>query len=205
MWIQPHFQILDDFSPSNKNPFCRLHFHNVTFFGRGHATVNHAVLVGRRVTNSFEFQAVLALLLLPNHPQLDCRVSVLVFFCPAYITILVNPFNSWMDFQDHLLQSLGPTISASNQLNTPACSFLVADKRLNKRVFPSVCPLVHRSVGPSVGWSVGPLVSTSQKVGKRAFRPLPTRPRLVLAVYPALFLQQAHDIQCGFQTLICKR
>ena len=57
-------------------------------------------------------------------------------------------------------------------------SFLVADKRLYKRLCPSV--------RPSVRWSVGPSVSTSRKVGKRAFPPLPTRPRLVLAVYPAL-------------------
>ena len=41
-------------------------------------------------------------------------------------------------------------------------------------------------VRPSVCPSVGPSVSTSQKVGKRAYPPLPTRPQLV-AVYPALF------------------
>ena len=34
--------------------------------------------------------------------------------------------------------------------------------------------------------SVGPSVDTSRKVGKRAFPPLPTRPQLVWAVYPAL-------------------
>ena len=51
-------------------------------------------------------------------------------------------------------------------------TFLVADERLYKRLCPSV----------------GPLVSTSRKVEKPAFPPLPTRPRLILAVYPALFL-----------------
>ena len=54
-------------------------------------------------------------------------------------------------------------------------------------IHSSVGPSVRRSVGPSVRRSVGPSVSTSRKVGKRAFPPLPTRPRLVLAVYPALF------------------
>ena len=49
------------------------------------------------------------------------------------------------------------------------CVFVVAD---------TLCPLVR--------WSVGPSVSTSQKVGKRAYPPLPTRPQL-MAVYPALF------------------
>ena len=48
--------------------------------------------------------------------------------------------------------------------------FLVADKRLYKRLCLSVRPLVRRSVGP--WWS-------SLKVWKRAFPPLPTRPRLV--------------------------
>ena len=61
-------------------------------------------------------------------------------------------------------------------------SFLVADKRLYKRLCPSVRP----SVGWLVGWLVGPWWS-SWKVWKRAFPPLPTRPRLVLAMYPALF------------------
>ena len=56
--------------------------------------------------------------------------------------------------------------------------FLVADKRLYKRLCPSV--------RPSVGWSVGPWTRV-EKWGKHAFPPLPTRPRLVLAVYPALF------------------
>ena len=53
--------------------------------------------------------------------------------------------------------------------------FLVADTQLYKRL----CLSVGTSVGP--WWS-------SWKVWKRAFRPLPTRPQLVLAVYPALFL-----------------
>ena len=58
-----------------------------------------------------------------------------------------------------------------------AFHFLVADEQLYKRLCPSV--------RPSVRPSVGPLVSTSRKVEKPAFPPLPTRPQL-MAVYPAL-------------------
>ena len=36
--------------------------------------------------------------------------------------------------------------------------FLVGDKRLYKRLCPSVRPSVRWSVGPLVRWSVGPLV-----------------------------------------------
>ena len=48
---------------------------------------------------------------------------------------------------------------------------------------------VHRTLHSalSVRPSVGRSVSMSRKVWKRAFPPLPTRPQLVLAVYPALF------------------
>ena len=53
-------------------------------------------------------------------------------------------------------------------------AFLVADTQLYERLCPSV------------GRSVGPLVSTSRKVEKRAYPPLPNRPQL-MAVYPALF------------------
>ena len=53
--------------------------------------------------------------------------------------------------------------------------FLVADTQLYKRLRPSVRPLVRPG-------------SSSWKVGKPTFPPLPTRPQLVLAVYPALFL-----------------
>ena len=42
--------------------------------------------------------------------------------------------------------------------------------------------LVRRSVGPSVRRG-----DRVEKLRKRAFPPPPTRPRLVLAVYPALF------------------
>ena len=55
------------------------------------------------------------------------------------------------------------------------------------------------SVGWLVGWSVGRSVGpsrSSRKVGKHAFPPLPTRPRLVLAVYPALFFL------CFFSSLL---
>ena len=51
--------------------------------------------------------------------------------------------------------------------------FLVADKQLLKAL--SVCQFIHRSV------------STSRKVEKHEFPSLPTRPQLVLAVYPTLF------------------
>ena len=47
-------------------------------FSRGHATLHLAVSVGRSVHNIFEFRAVFALLLLPNRPRLNCRVSGLV-------------------------------------------------------------------------------------------------------------------------------
>ena len=51
-------------------------------FSRGHATLHLAVSVRpsvrRSVRNIFELRAVFALLLLPNRPRLDCRVSGLV-------------------------------------------------------------------------------------------------------------------------------
>ena len=53
----------------------------------------------------------------------------------------------------------------------------------------SIRGFVRPSVGPLVRWSVGPSRS-SRKVGKHAFPPLPTRPRLVLAVYPALLMKK---------------
>ena len=42
------------------------------------ATLHLAVSVGRSVRHISEFRAVFALLLLPNRPRLDCRVSGLV-------------------------------------------------------------------------------------------------------------------------------
>ena len=39
--------------------------------------------VGRSVRNIFEFRAVFALLLPPNRPRLDCRVSGLVDYLPC--------------------------------------------------------------------------------------------------------------------------
>ena len=48
------------------------------FFSRGHATLHLAVLVRRSVCNIFEWRAVFVLLLLPNRPRQDCRVSGLV-------------------------------------------------------------------------------------------------------------------------------
>ena len=54
-------------------------------FSRGHATLHLAVsFVCRSVGHIFEFRAVFALLLLPNRPRLDCRVSVLVFSIIIY-------------------------------------------------------------------------------------------------------------------------
>ena len=50
-----------------------------------------------------------------------------------------------------------------------------------------------------VGWLVSPSRS-SQKVGKHAFPPLPTRPRLELAVYPALL---SFDRTCKWETVFC--
>ena len=47
-------------------------------FSRGHATLHLAVSVGPSVRHIFELRAVFALLLLPNRPRLDCRVSSLV-------------------------------------------------------------------------------------------------------------------------------
>ena len=55
----------------------------LVIFSRGHATLHLAVSVGMSVGPSVrhisEFQVVFALLLLPNHPRLDCRVSGLVY------------------------------------------------------------------------------------------------------------------------------
>ena len=86
-------------------PFPSIYFGNAVqcIFSRGHATLHLAVSVGRSVGRSvrpsvrhiFEFRAFLALLLLPNRPRLDCRVSGIVFF-PNPIQIksvfVVGPF-----------------------------------------------------------------------------------------------------------------
>ena len=50
----------------------------VEIFSRGHATLHLAVSVRRSVRHIFEFRVVFAVLLLPNRPRLDCRVSGLV-------------------------------------------------------------------------------------------------------------------------------
>ena len=71
---------------SRRSPFSFFKFYSVTVFSRGHATLHLAVSVGQSVGRSvcpsvrhiFEFRAVFALLLLPNRPRLDCRVSGLV-------------------------------------------------------------------------------------------------------------------------------
>ena len=60
---------------------------NRLIFSRGHATLHLAVSVGRSVGryvvpsvhHIFEFWAVFVLLLLPNRPRLECRVSGLGF------------------------------------------------------------------------------------------------------------------------------
>ena len=56
------------------------------------------------------------------------------------------------------------------------------------RTSDSIRGFVHPLVGWSASWSVRHArVENDRLVWKRAFSPLPTRPRLVLAVYPALF------------------
>ena len=52
------------------------------------------------------------------------------------------------------------------------------------RTSDSIRGFVRPSVGWTVGWSVR--VDRVERVRKHAFPPLPTRPRLVLAGYPAL-------------------
>ena len=87
VWKRLIITILPDLQPSNfhSSVVCRL---TRSIFSRGHATLHLAVSVGRQVPWSvrhiFEFCAVFALLLLPNHPPLDCRVSGLVFYIILY-------------------------------------------------------------------------------------------------------------------------
>ena len=88
------------------------------------------------------------------------------------------PQRDWTQMKDLSMQFLNLT------------NFLVADTQLYK----SLCPSVRRSVCRSVRPSVGPSVNTSRKVWKRAFPPLPTRPQLVLAVYPALLVKATWGI-----------
>ena len=60
----------------------RLESRKLLIFLVGHVTLHLVMSVDRSVRpsvrNMFEFRAVFALLLLPNRPQLDCRVSGLV-------------------------------------------------------------------------------------------------------------------------------
>ena len=70
--------------------------------------------------------------------------------------------------------TVGPRSNGFQGIN----AFLVADKRLYKRLCPSV--------RPSVGLSVGN--DRVRKCENTHFPPPPTRPRLVLAVYPALLI-----------------
>ena len=67
------------FTPSLEiSIFC--HFLLFCFlFSRGHATLHLAVSVGESVRHIFELRSVFALLLLPNRPRLDFRVSGLVY------------------------------------------------------------------------------------------------------------------------------
>ena len=51
----------------------------IYLFSRGYATLHLTVSLGPSVGNIFELRAVFALLLLPNRPRLDCRVSGLDF------------------------------------------------------------------------------------------------------------------------------
>ena len=104
----------------------------------------------------------------PNQPQLIQLRSVF---------ITVNACVS-----QHLLQT-----ADKNTLIFLVCLdmifFLVADTQL----YESLC----RSVGPLVC----PSVSTSRKVGKLVYPPLPTRQQLV-AVYPALFFFSFYNFKC---------
>ena len=55
--------------------------------------------VGPSVRHIFEFRAVFALLLLPNRPRLDCRVSGLVFVCVfCYCLLLFDLSSFWCYF-----------------------------------------------------------------------------------------------------------
>ena len=94
--------------------------------------------------------------------------------------------SAWRHFVDNKLYFHFSQIFFSFLLSD---TFLIADTQLYMRL----CPSVH--------WSVRPLVrpgSSSWKVGKPAFPPLPTRPQLVLAVYPALFsLSWNRSCPCG--------
>ena len=67
----------------SKEELCKVNWVISAVFSRGHATLRLAVSVGPSVRPSVrhisELRAVFALLLLPNRPRLDCRVSGLVF------------------------------------------------------------------------------------------------------------------------------
>ena len=66
-------------------------------FSRGHGTLQLAVFVIRSVCRSvrpsprnfFQLWAIFTLLLLPNHPRLECRVSGLVWLLQAVFALLV--------------------------------------------------------------------------------------------------------------------
>ena len=71
----------------------------LSLFSRGHATLHLGLsvrrLVGLSVGHIFEFRAVFALLLLPNRPRLDCRVSGLVqprVTCSIYSVLFCLPY-----------------------------------------------------------------------------------------------------------------
>ena len=66
---------------------------------RLHLAVSVGTSVGRYVGHIFEFRAVFALLLLPNRPRLDCRVSGLVLFscgCTQLYTKLCPSLGRWV-------------------------------------------------------------------------------------------------------------
>ena len=54
-------------------------------FSRGHATLHLAVSVRPTVRHIYELRAVFALLPLPNHPRVSCRVSGLVLAYEVYM------------------------------------------------------------------------------------------------------------------------
>ena len=90
--------------------FCWLYL-NKTIFSRGR--------------HIYEFGAVFALLLLPNHPRLDCRVSGLVHSLPVHLPRVRGKWNQYQIKMTHLrliinsilkklrLQIISTTISQS--------------------------------------------------------------------------------------------
>ena len=101
-----------------------------------------------------------------------------IFNCNIFVSLLIfRPF-SMVEMGKYLVNILLSFVIKTTSYSTTDYAlsrFLVADTQLYKRLCPSLGRPVGRLVGPS---------HSSWKVGKGAFRPLPTRPQL-MAVYPA--------------------